>query len=448
MTRLAAFATLIVLLAVLGACGGDGESPEGDVAPPSDPAATSGVAPEPDAEAPAEPAPEPVVAVPPASEAGPQQLLLDSPGVFPGVQADQLASGPLEEIDTEMVDLAATGTKFSRFTILWNQVALARPADATNPDDPAYDWSRIDRIACSMDAAGITAIVSTFSTPQWATIDNMPLPGGTEVNPWRPNVVDYGEWMQAVATRYNGGFVTTGPRSDKCDDGPLPRFRHYELWNEPHIEHTLRPQFGEDGEPLALNQYVQMTRTAYPIVKEANGALDGRTAIMLGGSGAPRSSSSETGMSAKEWMREVLRSDAMFDGYAQHIYPAAAPTKETPANPSWSTVNDMLAEIDAVESRKGMGLWITEAGYTTGRGARTGKGAVRTADEQARFLSDIFNLDQIKTERIPIVMWFNLRDHIAWPGGLLFEDKSPKPAYAEFKAVAESSPDLPEVLLP
>lgn len=427
--RLVTAIVFAALLALAAGCGADdGESTE---APP--------------AEAPAEPTAD-APAVPPISEAGPQARFLDAPGVFPGVQADQLASGPLEEIDTEMVDLAATGTKISRFTIIWYQVAPERPADPTDPDDPAYDWSRTDRIACSMADAGITAIVSSFSTPQWATVENMPLPPGTEVNPWRPRVQDYADWMQAVATRYSGGFVTQGPRSDKCDDGPLPRFRHYELWNEPHIEKTLKPQFDEAGNPVALEHYIAMTKAAYPAVKQANGALDGRTAILLGGSGAPRSSSSETGMSAREWMRNVLRSDAMFDGYAQHVYPAAAPTKETPAFPSWSTVEEMLREIDAVESRAGMGLWITESGYTTGRGARTGAGAVRTVDDQAQFLTDIYSLPQLQSDRIPIVMWFNLRDHIAWPGGLLFEDKTPKPAYEEFRAVTAASGGLPEVL--
>ena len=416
-------ALVIAAVLALGACGGD------------DPAPDAGPTPD-----------EPSVEVPSFADAGPQEFALPEPGLYPAVQADQLASGPLEEIDTEMADLAATGTRFSRFTILWNQIARERPANPRDPDDPAYDWSRIDRIACAMAEAGITAMVSTFSTPQWATIDDMPLPAGTEVNPWRPVVDDYVDWMHAVGTRYNGGFVTQGPRSERCPEGPLPRFRHYELWNEPHIEKTLKPQFDEAGNPVALEQYLAMVRAAYPVLREANGGLDGRTAVILAGSGAPRSSSSETGMSAREWMQNVLASDAPFDGYAQHVYPAAAPTKMTPAFPSWSTVDEMLAEIDAVESRRGMSLWITEAGYTTGRGARTGAGAVRTVEEQAQFLTDIFALPQLQSERIPIVMWFNLRDHVAWPGGLLNEDKTPKPAYERFRAVVAASGELPEVL--
>ena len=81
-----------------------------------------------------------------------------------------------------------------------------------------------------------------------------------------------------------------------------------------------------------------------------------------------------------------------------------------------------------------MQVFITEAGYTTGYGhVRTSRVTPR---QQATYLRQMFGLRDVRNPRVPVVMWFNLQDNAAWPGGLLAEDFSPKPAYAAFRALA------------
>src|SRR5438067_10126744 len=47
-------------------------------------------------------------------------------------------------------------------------VALRRPENAADPDDPAYDWSRYDAIVLNADAHDIQVVFSIFGTPRWA----------------------------------------------------------------------------------------------------------------------------------------------------------------------------------------------------------------------------------------------------------------------------------------
>lgn len=362
------------------------------------------------------------------------------------VQDDQLTSGPLSEIDERLPLLSATKTKFTRIDILWNQVAPTRPANARSHQDPAYDWSRTDRIMCGLAKRGIVPMVASFSTPTWAAIGNKDLFNGTEVNPARPNLTHYQNWVFALAKRYNGR-QKPAVKDPTCTMKFLPRVRHWEVWNEPQIERTLSPQV-VGRKRVALQHYVKMTTRAYKQIRKAQKPYFGkRKPIVIAGAGAPLSSTSKTGTSARTWMKAMLRSSAKFDAYSQHIYPAAAPLKKTPAYPSWSSLPVMLKEIDRVKKRRGMKVYITEAGYTTGRGVRTGKGAVRTAAQQKLFLKHIYTrVKAARSKRFPVIMWFNLTDNPSWPGGILRENKTKKPSWAVFRAQAKRTKKLPAEL--
>lgn len=359
------------------------------------------------------------------------------------VQDDQLTSGPLSEIDERLPLLSQTRTRFTRIDILWNQVAPTRPANARNHQDPAYDWSRTDRIICGLAKRNIVPMVASFSTPTWAAIGNQDLFNGTEVNPARPNLTHYQNWVFALAKRYNGR-QRPAVKDPTCTARFLPRVRHWEIWNEPQIERTLAPQRGR----IALKHYLKMTTRAYRQIYRAQRPYFGkRKPIVIAGAGAPRSTTNARGVSALTWMRVMLRSSAKFNAYSQHVYPAAAPLKRTRAYPSWSSLPRMLKEIDRVKKRRGMKVYITEAGYTTGRGVRTGKGAVRTLAQQRVFLKQIYTrVKAARSPRFPVIMWFNLSDNVAWPGGLLRENGTKKPSWSVFRAQAKRTKRLPAEL--
>ena len=68
-----------------------------------------------------------------------------------------------------------------RYDVSWAHTAPNKPADATNPDDPAYDWSMVDQVVLRADSLGVPVLLTLEVTPRWAG-------GGTATRPpstWR-----------------------------------------------------------------------------------------------------------------------------------------------------------------------------------------------------------------------------------------------------------------------
>jgi len=340
-------------------------------------------------------------------------------GVAVAVQDDRLAVVPLDRIPHRLDLLAATGATLTRVDLLWSQVAPRRPRDPRDPDDPAYRFGRYDRIMAGLARRGITPILTIFSSPRWAA-------GGREaadrrpVNPYAPDPAAFGEFVAAVAGRYDGSHAARGI-------GRLPEARRIELWNEPNLGFFLRPQVDARGRPVALRRYADMVRAGYAGAKAANPDV-----TVIAGAAAARGASGPSGVGALSWLRALGASGAPFDAYSQHVYPAAAPAVPTPAVPSWHTLPRLLDELARV--RPGVPLYITEAGYTTAPTPH--HRSTVTPAEQAVDLRQIFDLPQVRPPRVTAVVWFNLQDNAAWPSGLLRDDGRPKPSLGAFQEVA------------
>ena len=365
-------------------------------------------------------------------------------GAVFGLQDDQLTSGPLTEIDERLPLLQQTKTKFTRLDVLWGQVAPTPPTRPRNPNDPAYDWSRLDRIICGFDRLKVGAMIAAYSAPDWATVNLKGPPEGTEVNPNYPRLNAYRDFMFAISRRYSGNFRPL-TKDETCTKVKLPRVRHWEIWQEPHLEKTLKPQY-RGRKRAAFPFYVKMTRKAYPAIRSGNGFKNRRRAVVIGGVGAPRSTNNRRGNSALVWMRLLLRSKARFDMYSQHIYAGLPPKRRTKAFPTWSTLPQMIKEIDKVKKRRGMKLIISEAGYTTGRGARTGKRAVVNKRQQALYLRQIATLKGVRSKRVPLVVWFNMSDNPFWLGGLYDLEGRKKPSFNSYRRIANRTKRLPVLL--
>lgn len=317
--------------------------------------------------------------------------------------------------------LAETGAENARVDFFWSDIAKTPPADPTNPDDPAYDWSKTDTYIAGLTDRGITPLVSVYNTPQWAARNKQGPPVGTIINNNFPEPKAFGEFMEAVATRYSGEFTPAGAT------GPLPAVNHIEIWNEPNFRSFLGPQTDADGTLLAADAYAEMDRAAYPAIKRAN-----PEATVIVGVGGPRGASGEGATGAKPWLRALRARDIPMDAYSQHIYPAAAPDVETIAFPSWSSIDGFLEELD--QWKPGVDLYITEAGYTT-KDTPYRKVSV-SEEEQAAYMEQIFELPQVNQERVAAIVWFNMQDNQFWPAGILREDATEKPSYPVFQELA------------
>jgi hypothetical protein len=340
-------------------------------------------------------------------------------GAVAAVQDDHLPVDPIEKIPERLDLLGETGVTTTRVDLFWADIAPSRPASPTDPADPAYDFSRADLIFLGLAARGITPIVSVYDTPRWASGGRQE--PGIVPNTLAPDPQAFADFMQALATRYDGTFASPAGET-------LPEVSHFEIWNEPNLSGFFTPQF-EKGKPVSLDAYAAMDRLAYPAIKGAN-----PQAVVIAGVGGPRGRTGKNAIGAIDWLRGLVDRGIPLDAYSQHIYPAAGPTEPTDAIPSWSSIGRLLDEMDAFDP--GLPLYITEAGYTTA--ATPFRDVQVTEQQQAEYLTQIYSLPQIQTDRVKAIVWFNLQDNPNWPAGLLREDLSRKPSYQHFLDVVHA----------
>ena len=83
---------------------------------------------------------------------------------------------------------------------------------------------------------------------------------------WKPSPSAYGQFVQAVATRYTGHFIPTG------NSPPLPRVQFWEVWNEPNWGSSLAPQF-----------QIHSTRREHHLLGSIDGSDDNRALVNIQG---------------------------------------------------------------------------------------------------------------------------------------------------------------------
>jgi len=357
----------------------------------------------------------------PAAPAAPADLLA-GPGLHLGVQDDQLPVAAEETLDARMDRLAATGVRITRVDVLWEDIAPTAPADGADPEDPAYRWHRLDRIVDGLAARGITVILDVYRTPRWAN--------GGRSREWAPDLDHYERFMTALARRYDGAH--------RDASGTVhARVGLFEAWNEPNLPLFLRPQWRmqPDGTyaPASPAVYAAMLARAHRAVKAVQ-----PDAWVIGVSGAPSGRDHPPGgaVGIVTFIRAMAAAPPPMDAYAQHLYPALAPTASL-AMPSYRRLPDLLAELDALHP--GLPLLITEMGYTT---APTPYRSVAfTEEQQAAYMGEAVDLLRAHP-RVRLGMWFNLQDNPDWPAGLVRADGTAKPAWSVFATLPKFLPEV------
>jgi hypothetical protein len=114
-----------------------------------------------------------------------------------------------------------------RVGVNWSFVASKEPANPTSPNDPAYNWTALDRVVEEATARGFQVMLLMNTAPRWAQAKGAP--PGTQAGSWKPNAAAFGAFGKALATRYNGSTE--------------PAVRYYETWNEPNLDFWISPQY-------------------------------------------------------------------------------------------------------------------------------------------------------------------------------------------------------------
>jgi hypothetical protein len=321
-----------------------------------------------------------------------------------------------------------------RMTLLWGGpggVATRRPATATDPADPAYDWGRYDTAIRRADAAGIQVLLTIVGTPPWAN-------GG--LGPERPpsSATTLRQFAYAAARRYSGTFL------DTASGHVLPRVGLWLAWNEPNSPVFLQPQFVRakgKWRPEAAVAYARICNAIYDGVHAAGGPE--RVAC---GATAPRGSNDPTSdrpsISPIAFLRAAKRHGLRtFDAWAHHPYygnPSSTPAtrKVGPRAVELGNIDSLIRQVTTLYGRKP--LWITEYGYQT-----------RPPDEffgvswpkQAQYLRQAYEI-ALANPRIDLFTWFLLDDSAdpdGWQSGLITVDGRKKPAFSAFEHLRDSS---------
>jgi len=151
----------------------------------------------------------------------------------------------LNEPGPTLQTLRELGVGVVRVTLAWNTVAPAqRPPGFTAvlpADYPAANWSIYDQIVRDAHADGIAVDFSlTGPAPLWAAGGGQPAPGN--YGEWKPSATAFGQFVEAVATRYSGSYDPISDTIAHRNSDDLPRVSFWELWNEPNFGEDLAPQ--------------------------------------------------------------------------------------------------------------------------------------------------------------------------------------------------------------
>jgi cellulase (glycosyl hydrolase family 5) len=150
---------------------------------------------------------------------------------------NQLVYGTAGQRITALQRMKALGVDAIRVTVLWEVVATRqRIRDGANPAAyPPAQWDRFDELVKSANGRGIQVYFNvTGPGPRWARARS---PDPANRRSWKPKVREFRRFVQAIATRYSGGY-----RDENAGRGILPRVSWWSIWNEPNQGGWLTPQ--------------------------------------------------------------------------------------------------------------------------------------------------------------------------------------------------------------
>ena len=146
-----------------------------------------------------------------------------------------------------------------QFQIPWDTVALSRPANPRDPNDPAYHWPTFADYDVQQAAQyGISLAVLVQGTPPWAN--------GGRSRAWAPtNPQDYADFMFAISKRY-------------------PSIHRWMIWGEPSYGINFQPMPAHSR--VGPRTYAKLLDLAYGTLKQASPANIVIGGMTLNGGGA------------------------------------------------------------------------------------------------------------------------------------------------------------------
>jgi hypothetical protein len=329
-----------------------------------------------------------------------------------------------EERRAEMLDQAqSANATIVRTLVTWANIAPTRPANASNPFDPAYRFNDVDELVRNTQARDMEVLITIWGTPKWAN-------GGKTPNFMPTRLSDLTAFSRAVASRYSGRFQG------------YPYVRFYSIWNESNLQLFLAPQFDAKGKSVAPRNYAKLAAASYAGIKA--GSPTAKVAVgstSSAGRDKPLKGKSETHSPGRFAQLVAAANPRLkFDAWAQHPYPVPARMKPTQKvkwpNVTLSAFPRFEASLDKWFKRKNVRIWITEYGHEV---KQDGEPNGVTRAQQAAYAAQALALAKADP-RTDMFIWFVFRDHATseWQSGLRTTTGAAKPSLSRFAAAANS----------
>jgi Cellulase (glycosyl hydrolase family 5) len=313
---------------------------------------------------------------------------------------------------------AAAGATVIRTTADWAQLAPTKPANAGDPNDPAYKLTDLDTLVREAGRYGLRVMIDITGSPKWAN-------GGLPENHMPKNVNDLRTFAQLLAVRYDG----ENPGMGSVD--------LWSVWNEPNLTQFLTPQY-VGKKIVSPANYAKLYKAAYAGIKAGNPAAK----VAIGETSAQGRDKPVTGASATVspgMFAQLLAKvpGLKFDAWAQHPYPTSKRAKPLEAV---RFPNVTLSQFPTFEKdlktwfHRTVPIWITEYGHET---APADPGGVTLA-QQAAYAKQALGIAKADPN-VQMFIWFTFKDSAGnpWQSGLEAASGAKKPSYAAFASVAK-----------
>jgi hypothetical protein len=314
----------------------------------------------------------------------------------------------------------ALGVKIYQDDLYWDQIAPSKPADPTNPRDPAYQWPA--QIAQEISLAKryrMRVMLQLISSPAWAN-------GGHQGFGWAPqNPLDFAQFAEAAAREY-------------------PSVHLWMVWGEPTKEGNFEPELPQQqlqpldsAEQAAPHLYARMLDGAYGALKHVN-----RRNLVIGGS------TFTTGqIDPQQWLANMVLPNGKpprLDMWGHNPFSYSQPSFSAAPSPLGEVQFSDLPELERWlrhHFHRTIPLFLSEFEIPTQRDCTFNFWV--DPGEAAHWVTDALRLSR-RTSWIYALGWINLYDSApftcgdgsAYPyeaGGLFYANGKPKPDYYAFK---------------
>jgi hypothetical protein len=299
------------------------------------------------------------------------------------------------------------GVDVFQYQVHWDEVAPTKPEHPRDPDDPAYRWGDLDRVAAEAESYGIRLALLVQRAPSWANGGRPPI--------WAPRDPGaFADFLYAASRR-------------------LPSVHMWMIWGEPARAENFRPM--RAGSQAGPRLYARLLDAAYGALKAAassNLVIGGMT--LNGGTVRPTL--------FLRWMKLPNGRPPRMDLFGHNPFDGRFPRlADEPVGRfrGFNDIDTLHREIRAYYRqghRKVPRLWLSEWTVISDKPSRIFLRFYVSAREQARWLRAAFAIAG-QTPYVAGIGWFSLLDEPSAPGsanwGLLSADGAPKPAYNAYK---------------